>query len=637
MPARRFGLSFEMLQPPAAHPNRTDIACFVGCVARRRARAPVQAMPEVLVRWLEDQVTIAPTLPLRTRRVDLTDAASLIRSLGQSLKAGGFADATIVRVTGAVEDAQARDGGALQALIDACRELEPVPVSIVEDLRLRDFRPGGHLTGNVLAAWLRIQQLRDLPVMLDAFDAFDALFAWDERPVLVTPPQGVDPPLVCTSLGAAVRAFFGEGGARCHVVRTADPAAVLATDVARFAVLGPLGLARANETAPADVHDALGFDAPDADPASWRGVQHVLGLAEVSFLCVPDLPDALAFRSDPEPPTQPAAVPQRHFHECVEDPVPPAPPAGRFLGPPRLRDTSLNAWMQLVRRALATLGNRGKPFNRGDVQLVASLPLTVAGATAPTPDEWLAWMSASSGDASPWWSSADEIDHGEALAHLQAGYPWLVTRESADCPGGIEAPEGTLAGVLARNALARGAYRSAAFMPVVRYVDAEPRLNLTRAMDHTVDTPAGLLALAERICLIGPAPRGPQLHSDVTFATQAPSRPGPVRRLVNVVVNAARRTGEEHAFEPNGEPLWAEVRQRLDQLGRELAAAGALSSDVGARAFVVRCGRDTMTQSDVDAGRLVAEIELVPAQPIVRILVVLALRDALPIGARAAA
>jgi Bacteriophage tail sheath protein len=58
---------------------------------------------------------------------------------------------------------------------------------------------------------------------------------------------------------------------------------------------------------------------------------------------------------------------------------------------------------------------------------------------------------------------------------------------------------------------------------------------------------------------------------------------------------------------------------------------------VGARAFVVRCGRDTMTQSDIDAGRLVAEIELVPAQPIVRILVVLALRDALPVGARAAA
>jgi len=293
--------------------------------------------------------------------------------------------------------------------------------------------------------------------------------------------------------------------------------------------------------------------------------------------------------------------------------------------------------MVLVRRILATLGNCGKPFNRGDVQLVTSLPLTVAGATAPTPDEWLAWMATSPADDSPWWSSADEIDHGEALAHLQAGYPWLVTPESADCPGGVEAPEGTLAGVLARNALARGAFRSAAFMPVARYIDAEPRVNLSRAMDHTVDTPAGPLALAERVCLIGPSPRGPQLHSDMTFATQAPWRPGSVRRLVNVVVNAARRLGQEHAFEPNAEALWSQVRQALQQLGRELLVGGALSSDAGTRAFVVRCGHDTMTQADIDAGRLVAEIELVPAQPILRIRVVLALRDALPAGARAAA
>jgi phage tail sheath protein FI len=58
-----------------------------------------------------------------------------------------------------------------------------------------------------------------------------------------------------------------------------------------------------------------------------------------------------------------------------------------------------------------------------------------------------------------------------------------------------------------------------------------------------------------------------------------------------------------------------------------------LSSDAGTRAFVVRCGRDTMTQNDVDAGRLIAEVELVPTQPITRIVVVLALRDARPAGA----
>ena len=98
----------------------------------------------------------------------------------------------------------------------------------------------------------------------------------------------------------------------------------------------------------------------------------------------------------------------------------------------------------------------------------------------------------------------------------------------------------------------------------------------------------------------------------------------------------ARRAGDDFAFEASGEPLWGRVRQRLGDLGRELLAAGALSPDQGP-AFVVRCGRDTMTQADLDNGRLVAEIELVPAQPVLRILVVLALRDGQPILALRAA
>jgi phage tail sheath protein FI len=144
------------------------------------------------------------------------------------------------------------------------------------------------------------------------------------------------------------------------------------------------------------------------------------------------------------------------------------------------------------------------------------------------------------------------------------------------------------------------------------------------------------MAAADRLCLILPSPRGPQLLSDVTFTQQSGWRAGSVRRLINVVANAARRAGDDFAFEPSGEALWSQVRQRLDELGRQLLAAGALNPDNGP-AFAVRCGRDTMTQADIDNGRLIAEIELVPAQPIVRIVVVLALRDAQPVVALRAA
>ena len=42
-------------------------------------------------------------------------------------------------------------------------------------------------------------------------------------------------------------------------------------------------------------------------------------------------------------------------------------------------------------------------------------------------------------------------------------------------------------------------------------------------------------------------------------------------------------------------------------------------------------------ESPVSAGRLIAEVEMVPAQPVTRIAVVLALRDARPSGVRRAA
>lgn len=669
MPIRRFGLSFEAAAPAASHPQRTDIACFVGAVARRRAAVPVTLLPEVLARWLEEADPALALLPLRSRRVDLQSASSLVSSLQDALAASLRAPSTVARVAQIVD---AADGPALDALLAACRTLTPLPAPLVDGLAARGFRPGTHLDADPVAAWLRVQTLHDLPVPLDDFETFDALFAWDQRPVLALAPRAGDPQ-VCTALGAAVRAFFGEGGLRCYVVRSGDPAALLASASDRFGILSALDYgarrrARNGEGEPLPVRpepiagrrpqlrglapefgspvetlQGLAFDGEPQVPAQaadWCGLEHVYGLPDVSFVALPDLPDAVAYRLDEAvPPAPPAGTPAEVFSDCVESPREAPRLSARLIAPPRARDEGLRAWIALVRRALAVLDNNGRADHRRDVQLLASLPLAAPARGAPQPDDWLAWM-ARQGPASDWWSRSDELEdpRGEPFARLQVAAPWLVTRDSADCAGGLEAPEGTLAGVLARRALVAGAYRLAAFEPVRRYVSAEPLLNLSRATDQAVDTPAGPLALAERVCLIGPSARGPQLVSDVSFATLPLWRPGSVRRLVNVVVNAARRIGEDHAFEPNAEALWDRLRERLAGLGRELLAAGALSSDAGRRAFVVRCGRDTMTQADLDAGRLLAEIELVPAQPIVRITVVLALRDAQPlVSARQAA
>ena len=643
------GLSFEIAPPAAVHPLRTDIACFVGTVARRTrlSSGAAQALPVVLQRWLRShRVERVGGLPLAQLRVPLASAAQFAAGL-LALAASAAERATLQAL---FERALARSG--FERLVDACARLTPLPEALVEDLRVRGFEPRALLGIDEAAAWLRVQQLHNLPVALESFEAFDALFAWEQRGIRGRAVHPGDP-VVATPLGVALRAFFGEGGRRCYVVRSGDPSGVFDAAAERFAACFPEGAAGSDA---GDIDREAGSERCAQLPgvrcivrggllaglqpggrgiavsaADWVGLEHVYGLPDVNFALLPDLIDACAqsLPSELPPPDEVIAAPQA-FVECVHEDRAAAQAVGRRLPPPRLDTLGLEVWRRLVCRAAALLDNPGRAFHRRDVQLLASLPLAGNGRDAPAPASWLAWMQ-----QAPGWLTPD--GDGTALLdeRVQLAYPWLRSAEGMDAQGGIEAPEGSLAGVLSRSALERGAYRSAAWQPLRRWLDSEPAMPWTQAMQQAVWTALGPLSLADRLCLLGPSPRGPRLLSDVTCSVDARTRQGAVRRLINVVIQAACRAGDEFAFEANGEALWARVRERLSDLLRALLAAGALSSD--GVPFAVRCGRDTMRQNDLDAGRLIAHIEIQPAQPIQRIVVVLNLRDASTAAAWAAA
>jgi phage tail sheath protein FI len=135
------------------------------------------------------------------------------------------------------------------------------------------------------------------------------------------------------------------------------------------------------------------------------------------------------------------------------------------------------------------------------------------------------------------------------------------------------------------------------------------------------------LALHERVSIFGNTPAGLLLLSDVTTSLDESYRPASVNRLVSLVVRAARIVGEESVFEPSGERLWVELRERLSTLLLQLYRAGALRGANAAEAFSVRCDRSTTSQNDLDAGRVIAEIGIAPTAPIETIRVVLAMDD----------
>jgi len=143
----RLGLSFEVAPPAAAHPLRTDIACFVGTVARRR-RTGVEELPPlpvVLVRWLRshriERVGGVPVTQLRVSLASATRFSDGLLALASTLPpAGGtLGERDILADFLATQIGASDRKPVFNELLKACRELTPVPEATLEELRRREF------------------------------------------------------------------------------------------------------------------------------------------------------------------------------------------------------------------------------------------------------------------------------------------------------------------------------------------------------------------------------------------------------------------------------------------------------------------------------------------------------------------
>jgi hypothetical protein len=455
-----------------------------------------------------------------------------------------------------------------------------------------------------------LDALEHTPVVVESFDGFANLFAWERRPL------HADDDAVCTTyLGAAVRSFFADGGRRAIVIRVGDPFPYVDAPGGRLANRG----ARLHNLVPAfaDVGlPSVSFD--PTDPGTWRGIEHLYGLLEVSHVCVPDLPDICAV--DPQaPPTAFAPPPPPEvFVECSEDePALPGDDGLRRLFAPRCDEAGFVAWRQAVSLVCDFLAAR-----RRDVLFAGALPLALADAhhddasgTAHAHGNFIAFLR---GVRVLEPESSLLAAHGSAAsAFVQLVWPWLRTDRSDDLPELLEAPDGLFAGILARNALVRGTFRSVGGTILDDVIGLTP----LPAMGLGPDSPTE--ALAERICVIAPEPDGNTLQSDVTSSPDIAWRFGGSSRLMAAILRAARRFGEVHAFEPNGPALWAKLRRRMEAMLIAFWNEGAFGGATANDAYTVVCDRGTMTQNDLDNGRLIAEISVLPAAAISRITIVL--------------
>ena len=89
----------------------------------------------------------------------------------------------------------------------------------------------------------------------------------------------------------------------------------------------------------------------------------------------------------------------------------------------------------------------------------------------------------------------------------------------------------------------------------------------------------------------------------------------PIRRLALFIEESLYRGTQWAVFEPNDEPLWAKLRLECGAFLQSLFRAGAFAGRVADESYFVRCGRDTMSQDDIDNGRLTILIGIAPVRP----------------------
>ena len=88
----------------------------------------------------------------------------------------------------------------------------------------------------------------------------------------------------------------------------------------------------------------------------------------------------------------------------------------------------------------------------------------------------------------------------------------------------------------------------------------------------------------------------------------------PVRRLALFLEESLYRGTQWVVFEPNDEPLWAQIRLNVGAFMQDLFRQGAFQGTTPRDAYFVKCDAETTTQNDINRGIVNIQRRLRPAQ-----------------------
>jgi phage tail sheath protein FI len=191
-------------------------------------------------------------------------------------------------------------------------------------------------------------------------------------------------------------------------------------------------------------------------------------------------------------------------------------------------------------------------------------------------------------------------------------YPWVVVANplAATDPSQPSElalpPSGFVAGVYARTDIERGVWKA----PANQTVAGALRLQRdVRFGEQEVLNPLGIN------CIRALPNRGIRVWGARTTSSDPEWKYVNVRRYFLYLEASIDRGTQFAVFEPNGERLWANIRNTISDFLYNEWVSGALLGETPKQAFFVRCDRSTMTQNDLDNGRLVCLIGVAVLKP----------------------
>lgn len=189
-------------------------------------------------------------------------------------------------------------------------------------------------------------------------------------------------------------------------------------------------------------------------------------------------------------------------------------------------------------------------------------------------------------------------------------HPWVKIKDILDGKDIFAPPSGYMAGIYARSDIERGVHKAPANEVVRGIKDLKYRLG--KGEQDILNPPPNQVNIIRDFRKAG---RGLRVWGARCITSDSSWKYVNVRRLFIYVEESIEEGTQWVVFEPNDHHTWARVRQSVKNFLTNVWRDGALQGRKVEDAFYVKCDETTMTQTDIDNGKLIMEIGIAPVKP----------------------